>query len=120
MVKSYYHYKVLLDENMPNRKALPLLNSHFSVRHIRDDLKNAGMLDPDVYSLAASQGRVIVTRNAKHFRPLAGTQGDAGIIVVSENLLPSQLDKKLTALLKRTNSDTLKGKCLALTAAPTN
>src|SRR6266581_2547167 len=101
MVRTFFHYKILLDENMPTRSVLPLLNNNFSVKHVRDDLGYTGLLDPDIYRLAVRKNFIIITRNAKHFRPLAGTQKDLGIITVSENLLPNQLDKKLTAFLKR-------------------
>jgi hypothetical protein len=103
MPKRFYKHKVVLDENMPHRTDLPTLNSKFDVKHIVDDLHHSGIPDPAVYQLAVDQQRVLVTFNAKHFRVLAGTKDDAGVIGVSAHLPTSQIDTKLTALLtKRT------------------
>src|SRR5687767_4890465 len=98
MPKRFYKHKLLLDENMPHRTAFPHLNSLFDVKHVADDFKHSGLDDPAVYQLAIDQKRILVTYNIKHFRTLAGSRGDAGIIGVSANLPPSQVDTKLTAL----------------------
>jgi Domain of unknown function (DUF5615) len=117
MARAFYHHKVLLDENMPKRSALPLLNKHFQVKHISADLHQEGLDDPAVYDLAVSLGCVLITRNLKHFRPLAGTKHDAGVITVSQNLVPEQLDTKLTAFLKRARPADLAGTCQFLPAS---
>jgi hypothetical protein len=101
MPKRFYKHKLLLDENMPHRTDLPVLNSKFDVKHLVDDLKHAGIPDPEVYQLAVDQKRILVTFNTKHFRSRAGTKDDAGVIGVSPNLPLSQVDTKLTALLTR-------------------
>jgi hypothetical protein len=46
-------YKLLLDENMPDRALFPRLNELFDVKHIREDLNIGGLKDPQVYFLAA-------------------------------------------------------------------
>jgi hypothetical protein len=71
------------------------------VKHVRDDLKQGGIPDPDVYHLAVKQQRILLTYNTKHFSHLAGTLKDAGIIGISPHLTPMQVDTKLTALLIR-------------------
>jgi hypothetical protein len=115
MSKGFYKYKVLLDENMPLRTAFPNLNSKFNVKHIEDDLKQGSLADPDVYQLAVDQKRILVTFNSKHFRKLAGSRGDAGIIGVSASLAPSQIDTKLTALLTKSTPRALERKFIPLT-----
>ncbi len=80
MTKRFYKYKILLDENMPPRSDLPRLNKHFNVKHVDHDLGQGGASDENIYMLAVSQKRVILTHNIKHFLSLAGTRDDAGII----------------------------------------
>src|SRR3954471_22490205 len=101
MSKGFHKHKILLDEHLLNRRKYPLLNEHFDVKHIAMDLGLAGLEDPPVYDLAVKTDRIIITRNGKHFRPLAGTKDDAGIIAVSGETPASQIDTVLTALLKR-------------------
>src|SRR5882724_5775850 len=73
MPKAFYKHKVTLDENFPHRSRFPLLNKQFDVKNIREDLKKGGATDNDVYNF----------------------------LVVSANMLAAQIDKKLTALLKK-------------------
>src|SRR4051812_46711593 len=101
MSKGFFKHKVLLDEHLLNRTKYPVLNEHFDVKHIAMDLSLAGLKDPQIYEFAVKAGRIIITRNGKHFRPLAGTKNDAGIIAVSGETPASQVDTALTALLKR-------------------
>src|SRR5436309_4416010 len=107
MPKRFYKHRVVLDENMPHRTDLPILNSKFDVKHLVDDLNLAGLPDPQVYQLAVAQKRILVTFNTKHFRTRAGTKDDAGVIGVSANLPLSQVDTKLSALLTRSTQHTL-------------
>ncbi len=102
MSKRFYKHKLLLDENMPPRSAFPRLNEHFDVKHVKDDLRHGGDDDEEVYKLATSQGRIVVTFNGSDFRPLAGSlPNDYGIIAAPSRWLDSTLDSKLTALLMR-------------------
>ena len=110
MPKGFYKHKLLLDENMPHRDAFPNLNSKFDVKHLVDDLNQSGLPDPAVYQLALTQKRILVTYNTKHFRPLAGSRNDAGIIGVSANLPNAQVDTKLTALLTKSTPPALQRK----------
>jgi hypothetical protein len=48
MPRKFYKFKLLLDENMPPRKCFPRLNSRLDLKHIRDDLNQAGLKDPPV------------------------------------------------------------------------
>jgi hypothetical protein len=115
MSKGFYKHKVLLDENMPQRAFFPRLNNRFNIKHVRDDFHRGSIGDPEVYDLAVLQGRILVTYNIKHFRSLAGSKNDAGIIGVSPNLTPAQVDTKLTALLTKSTPGTLLGKYTNLT-----
>src|SRR5688572_21896505 len=98
MPKGFYKHKILLDENMPLRTAFPNLNRKFDVKHVAGDLKQDSLPDPAVYQMAVNQKRILITYNTKHFRTLAGSKDDGGIIGVSANLPPPQVDTKLTAL----------------------
>jgi hypothetical protein len=73
MPKPFYKHKLLLDEHLPPRQFLPRLNEHFDVKHIKHDLHHGGMEDPPIHELAVKQGRIILTRNVEHFRPLMGS-----------------------------------------------
>lgn len=110
MPKRFHKHKLILDENMPQRQSLPLLNEHFDVKHIKEDLKQGGVSDIAIYDIAATQGRIILTRNVKHFGPLAGTKADEGIIGIPPLWEPKQIDTKLTALLKKHSPSYFKGK----------
>ena len=81
MPKPFYKHKLLLDEHLYHRRLYPLLNEHFDVKHIRDDLHHGGMADQAIYELARKQGRLILTSNVKDFRPLlrADSPGIIGI-----------------------------------------
>ncbi len=98
MPKPFYKHKTLLDEHLYHRRLYPLLNAHFDVKHIRDDLHLEGLPDPQVYELAVKQGRLILTKNVKHFRPLL-RDDCPGIIGIPVAWLPDRIDSKLTALL---------------------
>ena len=115
MSRRLHKYKLLLDENLSPRTAFPRLNGLFDVKHVRDDFQRGGLSDPQVYDLAVAKQRVLVTYNVKHFQPLAGSKADAGIIGISANLPPSQIDTKLIALLTRSTSKRLAGTFTTLT-----
>ena len=100
MPKPFYKHKTLLDEQLLNRRLYPTLNAHFDVKHIRDDLHLAGLPDPQVYELAVKQGRIILTINVRHFRPLL-REDCPGIIGIPDAWVPDRIDSKLTALLKK-------------------
>lgn len=113
MVKTtqrFHKHKLLLDENFPIRTHFPALNRRFDLKHIKADLNHEGLSDPEVYTLARKQGRLVVTRNIKHFKELAQKSNDTGVIGVSENLTFGQADKKLTSLLNKSTKKSLLGK----------
>lgn len=116
MPKRYHKYKLLLDENLPARQRLPLLNERYDVKHIRDDFRQGGVGDQQVYDLAVKEKRILVTYNVKHFKPLAGTKPDQGIIGLPPNVPRQKLDSKLVAFLTRTTPTTLRGHYVALDA----
>jgi hypothetical protein len=57
-------------------------------------------LTPLVYELAVSQGRIMLTKNVKDFRPLL-RKDSPGIIGIPETWVLSRIDSKLTALLMK-------------------
>jgi predicted nuclease of predicted toxin-antitoxin system len=98
MSKRFYKHKTLLDEQVSPRQFFPLLNERFDVKHIKHDLHLASLPDPEVYALALSQGRIILTKNVKDFRPLL-RDDCPGIIGIPEAWSNHRIDTKLTALL---------------------
>ena len=52
MPKPFYKHKTLLDEHLPSRRVISLLNHHFDVKHIQHDLHFASLPDPQIYELA--------------------------------------------------------------------
>jgi predicted nuclease of predicted toxin-antitoxin system len=115
MPKRFHKHKLLLDENLSPRTANPHLNSTFDVKHVQEDLHLGGLFDPQVYEVAVKQQRTLLTSNIKHFRSLAGTKHDAGIIGISSHLSPIQVDTKLMAFLRRHSPTALSGKLFDLT-----
>ena len=108
MPKGFYKHKLLLDEHLPPRQYLSRLNEHFDVKHIKHDLRHGGMDDVLVHELAVAQGRIILTRNFKHFRPLL-REDTPGIIGVPETWPRALLDTKLTSLLMRHGPNYFRG-----------
>jgi predicted nuclease of predicted toxin-antitoxin system len=98
MSKPFYKHKILLDEHLYHRRAYPLLNERFDVKHIKDDLHHGGMDDHAIYELALKQRRIILTINVKDFRALL-REDSPGVIGIPEAWSTSRLDTQLTALL---------------------
>src|SRR5918996_1293505 len=115
MPKPFYKHKLLLDEHLPPRQFLFRLNAHFDVKHIKHDLHHGGMDDPLIHELAVKQGRIILTRNVKHFRPLL-REDTPGLIGVPETWPRDQLDTKLTALLMHHGPNYFRGRYRSLAA----
>ena len=114
MVKRFYKHKLLLDENMPQRQYFPVLNQHFDVKHIAADFRKSGLPDPQVYDLARSEHRLLITYNHKDFRDLALRSKDTGVIGVSPNMSLAHIDNKLTALLTKATENELYGMFIVL------
>ena len=115
MPKRFYKFKLLLDENMPPRQRFPRLNSRFDVKHIRDDLNQAGLKDPPVYELAKTLNRLIMTFNGNDFKEMVVQSTKTGVINISQNLRNDQIDTKVTALLTKSSPNALFGKFTDLT-----
>jgi predicted nuclease of predicted toxin-antitoxin system len=115
MPKPFYKHKTLLDEHLYHRRLYPLLNAHFDVKHIRDDLHFAGLPDPQVYELAVKQGRIILTKNVRHFRALL-RDDCPGIIGIPVTWVPDRIDSKLTAFLMKHGPSYFRGRYHSLTA----
>lgn len=110
MPRKFRKYKLLLDENFPLRQRFLLLNSRYNVKHIKGDYKQIGLIDEAVYERAKKERRLIVTFNDKDFREIAARSKNTGVIGVSTNLAPDQIDKKLTAFLRKAKPKDLFGK----------
>ena len=115
MSKAFYKHKLLLDEHIAPRQFLPHLNERFDVKHIKHDLHHGGMADPLIHELAVEQGRIILSSNVRHFRPLL-REDSPGLIGIPETWSPSRLDTKLTALLMRAGPNFFRGRYQSLGA----
>jgi len=73
------------------------------------------MEDPPIHELAVKQGRIVLTRNVKHFRPLMREE-TPGIIGVPETWPRDQLDTKLTSLFMQHGPNYFKGRFRSLSA----
>jgi len=93
MPRKLYKFKLLLDENMPPRQRFPRLNSRFDLKHIRDDLHQAGLKDPPVYGLAGKLNRLIITFNGDDFKHMVSQSMQTGVINISTNLRNDQIDE---------------------------
>jgi len=115
MPRTFYKFKLLLDENMPPRSKFTRLNSRYDVKHFRDDFQLIGLSDPAVYEVARKSNRIILTFNGDDFRKLATKSQESGVISLSNNMLNEQIDTKLTALLSKSTPRALLGKFTVLT-----
>ena len=115
MAPRFYKHKILLDENFPNRKYFPILNSRFNVKHIAKDLKHSGLFDDQIYKFAQKGKMVIVTFNVKDFVAFVGISHTTGIVGVSNNLSNEDIDKKLTSLFTKSTKRSLLGKITHVT-----
>lgn len=110
MPQRFYKFKLLLDEGLYSRKSLPRINSRYDIKHIKHDLKSAGIEDEQVYNIAVQEKRIIITYNTRDFRRLAKNSMNSGIIGVSQGVTREQLDAKLNALLSKSSKKSLYGK----------
>lgn len=120
MPHRFYKHKLLLDEGFYYRRSLLITNSRFDVKHIAGDYKQKAFSDLKVYELAKQEGRILITLNIKHFKPLASMSKLTGIIGISENLTLEQIDKKLTALLNKSTKKSLLGKLTTISGEGEN
>ena len=114
MARTFYKYKLLLDEGFPPRWYFPRLNERFDVKHIKDDFRKIGLPDTDIYVMAQQLQRLIVTYNAKDFRRLAQNSKQTGVIGVPALMLYYHIDNKLTSLLTNSSPNALQGTYTAL------
>ena len=115
MTQRFYKHKTLLDEQVSPRQYFPRLNERFDVKHIKHDLNFASLPDPEIYVLALSQGRIILTKNVKDFRPLL-REDSPGIIGIPEAWSNHLIDTKLTALLMHHGPAYFRGRYHSLAA----
>lgn len=114
MPRKPYRHKLLLDEGLYLKKALPRTNSRHDIKHIKHDLHKGGISDKEVYSIAVKNKRIVVTYNIDDFKNLARKSSNSGVIVISQGILPDQLDKKLNAMLSKKTPKSLYGKYTSL------
>lgn len=71
--------RLLLDANLsPRGVGEPLRAAGHDVRSLAAEQALEGLDDPDVMSLAASEGRILVTRNSRDFAPILREWAEAG------------------------------------------
>lgn len=80
--------RLLLDANLsPRGVAAPLRENGHDVLALAEDAAFEGLSDPHVLELAASEGRVLITRNSRDFAPIArewaeAQRSHAGLILI--------------------------------------
>lgn len=71
--------RLLLDANLsPRGIAAKLRKAGHDVLALAEDATFEGLADPQVLELAASEQRVLITRNSRDFAPLARQWAEAG------------------------------------------
>jgi predicted nuclease of predicted toxin-antitoxin system len=113
MPHKFYKHKTLLDEQISPRQYFSGLNECFDTKHIKHDLNMASLPDPEVYELARSQNRIILTKNVKDFHALL-RKDSPGIIGIPEAWSNDRIDTKLTALLMKHGPNYFKGRLYSL------
>jgi len=80
--------RLLLDANLsPRGVAAQLREAGHDVLALAEDAAFEGLSDPHVLELAASEGRVLITRNSRDFAPIArewaeAQRSHAGLILI--------------------------------------
>lgn len=110
MAPKFYKHKLLLDEGISPRKSFRRLNNRYNIKHIKHDLHKEGIKDKEIYDIARKQKRIIITYNIEDFRHLAMQSKDTGVIGITQQLTPDQLDTKLTSLLSKNSENAFYGK----------
>lgn len=71
--------RLLLDHNLSGRGiAGPLRSAGHDVRALQEEPELEGIDDEDVLALASAEGRIVVTRNSRHFGPIAREWAEVG------------------------------------------
>lgn len=71
--------RLLLDANLsPRRVGRPLREASHDILALASHAELEGISDPQVLELATDEGRVLVTRNSRHFSPLSRQWAEAG------------------------------------------
>jgi predicted nuclease of predicted toxin-antitoxin system len=95
--------RLLLDANLsPRRVAARLRKTGHDVLALAEDASYEGLTDPPVLELAASEARVLITRNSRDFAPLArewaeAQRSHAGLILIW-TLTHEQFDQIVTGI----------------------
>jgi len=110
MGRKHQRYKLLLDENFLPRSRLPLLNKRYDIKHIKNDFKEVGLTDPQVYGFAVKEKRIIITFNDKDFFNIASKSNKSGVIGISTNMTSDHIDKKIAAFLRKSTPREVYGK----------
>lgn len=87
------------------------------MKHIVADYKMKGLSDPQVFKFAHREKRILVTYNSKDFKGLISQSSTVGVVGISSNILLTDIDKKLTALLTHSKKGELAGKFTSLDAS---
>lgn len=110
MPPKFYKHKLLLDEGIFPRESLRRINSRYNIKHIKHDLNQGGITDKEVYEIANQQKRIIITYNIDDFKQLAILNKNTGVIGITHDLTPDQLDTKLNSLLSKSSEKQFYGK----------
>lgn len=110
MPHKFYKHKLLLDEGLFPRNILHRTNNRHNLKHVKHDFNKGGASDSEVYEIAKSDKRIIVTYNTDDFRSLAMQSKDSGVIGVTQGITPDQLDKKLNSLLNKNSEKSFFGR----------
>jgi predicted nuclease of predicted toxin-antitoxin system len=71
--------RLLLDANLsPKRIGDPLREHGHDVRGVANEPELEGLGDESVLELALQDGRILITRNSRHFAPLCRTWAEGG------------------------------------------
>ena len=97
--------KLILDENLAPRERYKKSNRLFNLKHIEHDYHKKESPDEEIYTIAQSENRIIVTSDKYDFRRIRKKRKDFDknsptIIAVSMRLNPKDSDKKLVSCVQ--------------------
>lgn len=102
---------------LPRREKLPEVNRHHDLKHLVHDFRKSGLYDDEIVNVAKKEGRILITKNIKHFHEFCKLK-EVDMIGVTETVPPEELDRSIMAYLRKREQQEMSGKLKKIVRAP--
>ena len=109
--KKQTKFRLLFDENFSPKPLKRLKKAGHNIKYAGTPQRRQSLTDRQVFDWACEEKRLIVTRNTKDFRRFMQMRKATatGILSLSPNLKPQEIDKLLTNFLAKSSENKLYG-----------